>query len=904
MVKYDPKVIEDKWRKRWAEAHIFEPKVDETKKKFFLTVPVPYPDGYIHLGHIYTWTRPDVYARFMRMRGYNVLFPQGFHFTGGPAASISFRIRNNDQSVIDRFKKQGIPMEMIKKFGEDPINMTLFFSNTFRDDFDSMGISIDWRRLFMLSYTKSYSKFVQWQFEKLREKGLITQGTHPVIWCPAENTPLGDHDRSVGEGETPLKFNIIKFKIDNYILPVATLRPETIYGVTNIWVNPAINYKEIVLENGEHWIASEEFEKKLPYQLKKIVSSNPFNIEKIIFSSVLNPVSKQKIPILPADFVDKNTATGIVMSVPMHDPFDYIYYERIKSENPEFYTEPKAVIDTDSKNIVKEAIEKFGKKKLEEAERFVYNKEILSGTMNKNSGELAGMNVKDARNKIEEKLKSMKVLDEFYEPSGEVICRCGARGIVKVLENQWFIDYSNKEWKEKTLNHLLSMQIFPEQARSQLADAIVNMTEKAAVRQGGLGTPLPWDPNWLIEPLSDSTIYMAFYTISHLIKNIDDKYVNNELFDYIFADGAPPKHIDKALLEEMRREFNYWYPVDIRSSAKDLIPHHLSFYIFNHVAMFPPDKWPRGIMVNGWIVLNGQKLSKSKGAAPIGELMKSYGADELRLVASAADGLDNADWNTENIKGFDDRINFLLDIIEILGGIKGESKIIDNYLISKFNKIIKEVTNDISEARLRSALYHAFFESISLLKFYLEFGGNNQEIVKKVMNIIIRLNHPFFPFITEEMNEKLGNDKLLESFTSWPEPSDEIYDTIENEVEVFRNTIDDISNLIRLLKKKPAEIIIRIAEKDRFDVYNKLVERVKIDRNIAEIKDEFGKFEFLKTYIRNPNKLPVSLLDGELERSVFIEGKDYLEKLFGSSVKIELSKDVKAIPGKPGIEIR
>ncbi len=853
MVKYEPKVIEDKWRRRWAEAHIFEAKVDENKKKFFITVPVPYPDGALHLGHLYTWTRADVYARFMRMNGYNVLFPQSFHFTGGPAASISLLIKKNDESVIERFKKQGVPLEQIKEFGEDPLNLTLFFSNQFKDNFISAGISIDWNRTFMLSYTKSYSKFVQWQFNKLMEKGLITKGTHPVIWCPVEDTPLGDHDRSSGEGETPLKFDIIKFSLDNYIIPIATLRPETLFGVTNIWVNPSINYKEIVLDTGEHWIVSEEFEKKLSYQLKRVVSSNKFNIETIIFRKVKNPFTGESVPILPADFVDKNIATGLVMSVPMHDPFDYTYFEKLKLKNPEFYVEPKKIIDTDEDNLVKRSIEKFGKKNLDYATKFVYNKEIKSGRMNNNCGEFVGMTVSDARAKIEEELKSKGLLDSFYEPSGEVICRCGARGIVKLLENQWFIDYSNKEWKEKTLNHLYSMDILPEQARPQFIDAIVNMTEKAAVRHGGLGTPLPWDESWLIEPLSDSTIYMAFYTIFDVLKNIDDKKVSYDLFDYIFYNTNKPKNIDDKSLEEMRREFNYWYPVDARFSAKELIPNHLVFYIFNHVAMFPPDKWPKMIGVNGWITLNKQKLSKSKGAKPLGELFKEYGADELRLVVSAADGIDNADWSIENINAFDDRVNFILNILELLNGINGENKLIDKYLISKINRIISNVTNDIQSIKLRSAIYHAFFESINSLKFYLEFGGNNREVIKRVIETINRLNHPFFPFITEEINERLGNHNLLESFDSWPKPTDENYEIIENEVEIFKNTLEDISNLIKLIKKQPDKIIIKIPNKDRFEVYNRLVDEVKVNRNIGSLKSKFGDYEFLSLYLRNPH---------------------------------------------------
>ena len=278
MSKYQLEEIEKKWRNVYNEKKSYEADADEKKEKFFITVPVMYPDGRLHTGHMYTWTRADIFARFQRMMGKNVLFPQGFHMTGGPMAGMSLRLKNGDEAAIKIMKDQGATGEDIKRFAGNPLELGLFFGKTYKNDFNLVGISIDWRRNFILSYTEQYSKFVEWQFRTLKDMGYITQGDHPVVWCPRENTSLGDHDRADGEGESPMEFTIIKFKADKFIMPAATLRPETIYGVSNLWINGKANYKKIRFSNGEEWIVSKEFTEKLPFQknmAEKIEDFNP-----------------------------------------------------------------------------------------------------------------------------------------------------------------------------------------------------------------------------------------------------------------------------------------------------------------------------------------------------------------------------------------------------------------------------------------------------------------------------------------------------------------------------------------------------------------------------------------------------------------------------------------------------
>ncbi len=131
-----------------------------------------------------------------------------------------------------------------------------------------LGLSIDWRREFHTSsHEPAFNKFVEWQYKKLRELGYVVQGTHPVVWCPHDKSPTGDHDRLEGEGVSPEEFTLVKFKLaqDEKFLVAATFRPETIYGATNLWIHPERFYCEAVVD-GENWIVSEEAANKLGEQ--------------------------------------------------------------------------------------------------------------------------------------------------------------------------------------------------------------------------------------------------------------------------------------------------------------------------------------------------------------------------------------------------------------------------------------------------------------------------------------------------------------------------------------------------------------------------------------------------------------------------------------------------------------
>jgi len=213
--------------------------------------------------------------------------------------------------------------------------------------------------------------------------------------------------------------------------------------------------------------------------------------------------------------------------------------------------------------------------------------------------------------------------------------------------------------------------IYPETARQWFINIIDWLKEWPCARKSGLGTPLPWSPGWIVETLTDSTVYMAFYTINKHLKqyNIKAEQLTGEVFDYIFyGEGNPRKiaawsRIDPKILEEMRSEFLYWYPVDLRVSAKELLPNHLTFFLFQHVALFP-DHLPRGIGVNGMLSIEGKKMSKSKGNfVTLKDALNQFGADATRCaLLLGGEGMDDPDWRRENVRDVRSKLRAFLTL--------------------------------------------------------------------------------------------------------------------------------------------------------------------------------------------------------------------------------------------------
>lgn len=218
-------ILEKKWSDKWNIEKIFQANIDPTRKKYFVTVAYPYPNSPQHIGHGRTYTLADAHARYMRMKGYNVLFPMGFHYTGTPILAMSRRVASQDKELIDTFRKvYNISDDVIQSF-VNPVNIARYFHAEIKQGMEEMGYSIDWRCEFT-TVDELYSKFISWQFRLLKSKGLIVQGSHPVGWCPNDQNPVSQHD-TIGDVEPDFnEYILIKFRLEfdgnYYFLPAKT----------------------------------------------------------------------------------------------------------------------------------------------------------------------------------------------------------------------------------------------------------------------------------------------------------------------------------------------------------------------------------------------------------------------------------------------------------------------------------------------------------------------------------------------------------------------------------------------------------------------------------------------------------------------------------------------------------
>ncbi|MCA9827118.1 MAG: leucine--tRNA ligase [Nitrosopumilus sp.] len=920
--------IENKWRRKWNESKDFETDPDDREKKF-ITVAYPYPNSPQHIGHGRTYTLADVHSRFYRMQGYNVLFPMGFHYTGTPVLGMAKRIQAGEKEILDGLRNvYHVPEEDIKTFVE-PIKIADYFHEEIKSGMIEMGYSIDWRREFT-TIVPGYQKFIEWQITNLKENGRIIQGSHPVGWCPRDQNPVSQHD-TMGDVEPKIddKNYLVKFKLDDFIFPITTLRPETIFGITNLWANPNTVYKKIKADN-EKWIVSEECAKKLEFFEKEISIEGDIAGSDLIGKYATALHNGAKIPVLEADFVEPGIGTGLVMSVPAHAPKDYQALMDLKGKGNEMALkiEPIPIIITEGYGQIpaKDVCERLGitsqsDQKLEEATNELYLKEFTSGKLNDRCGQFHGIRVEFGRDKVREWLQDNKHLEKFpVLENGPVRCRCGTECVVKILSNQWFLNYGDEEWKEKARDCFDGMNILPNKIKTEFKDVIDWLHERACARQQGLGTKLPWDRDWIVESLSDSVIYMAYYTISRFVNDgtVTPENLTRDFFDYIFLDrgdialAAQTSKLPEETIERMKKEFQYFYPVDSRHSGRDLVQNHLSFFVLNHVAIFDRKYWPKEIVVNGSVMMNGAKMSKSMGnIIPLRTAIRDHGADPIRLaIISSAELLQDADFNMESVSGIQNKLESLLEECSKAGAVKIDNlEAEDRWILSKTQNMISEVTDAIEKMRLREALHDILFSFESDLSWYhrrAEAKGreNISWILHKINSARVAMLSPFAPHISEEMWERLGHSGLA-SKSAWPEYSKESVDPASIQAEeLLRSTIADISNILKVTKITPQRIVIYVnSDQFKLTVYRKILGiMVGGQNNMGVVMKELIADPYTAEAKKMPDYVQKVIKDlhsePEIIKEMKLESEEFDEREF-------LASELKAIGRKEfGVEIQ
>ncbi|MDQ3853974.1 MAG: leucine--tRNA ligase, partial [Thermoproteota archaeon] len=829
----------------------------------------------------------------MRMKGYNVLFPMGFHYTGTPILGMSRRVAASDTELMETFHTiYKLSDDVIATFVE-PVKIARYFHHEIKRGMKEMGYSIDWRREFT-TIDRVYSKFISWQFRTLQKKGLIVQGSHPVGWCPRDQNPVSQHD-TIGDVEPDFnEYTVIKFRSsssgdgDFVILPAATLRPETIFGVTNIWVNPEVDYVQAQV-NGQRWIISKEAARKLEFLNHKVEIIKTVKGSEMIGRNATNPLNNTSVPIYPATFVEADSGTGIVMSVPAHAPYDYQALETLKSDEKLQQIFHISVDDDDNVRPIKiieseayasaipaaEAIEQavdFSQnnnndndkdndyKRLEKATSNLYSHEFYKGTMMQNTGRFAGMAVAVAKNEIKQDLLQSGYAETTYELVNKPVkCRCGAECVVKLLSDQWFLNYGDREWKELAHRCLNNMDILPQDIRQEFDYVIDWLRERACARKSGLGTKLPWDNEWIVESLSDSVIYMAYYVIAKYINSKaisdDNDNITDAFFDYVLLGRGSADQVAKECklaahtVEQIRNEFAYFYPVDSRHSGRDLVPNHLTFFIFNHVAIFDKKNWPQQIVVNGSVLMEGKKMSKSLGnIIPLRAAIREYGADTIRLaMLVSAEILQDADFSFDTVRGIRLKLLGIFELAEKYRSSSSSSRphqaigedrdhdqqqqqqqepvmLEDKWLVSRLNRTIAQTSASMDRLRIREAIYYTLYSLDRDLQWYLKRAAARKReditgMLTEFLKLQVRMLAPFAPFTAEEVWELMGNRQSITT-AGWPVVEEEKIDIVAEESEFFISSLlEDIQNIVRVTKIRPTKIVIYASAAWKVQVY-------------------------------------------------------------------------------------
>ncbi|RYP74735.1 hypothetical protein DL770_007554 [Monosporascus sp. CRB-9-2] len=895
--------IEKKYQQEWEEKGVFNADAPSTAEiplnsitpnelrekfpKFYGTIAFPYTNGRLHVGHAFSFSKVEFHAGFARMKGLNVLWPQGYHCTGLPIKACADKLAKEVEMFgqeFERYKEEvelvveapapaaqkeredvtkfsakkgkaaaklvkmkyqfqimqamGIPTQQIHLFA-DAAYWLEYFPPLCKLDLANFGCRIDWRRQFVTTDANPYfDAFVRWQMIRLRELGKIKFGKRHTIYSIKDGQPCMDHDRSEGEAVNPqlyvaIKMQVLEFcsKAQNslqgklpadakvYLVP-ATLRAETMYGQTACFVSPNITYGIYEARPQEFYVMTERAARNMSHQeifAEEGVIKKKAEIQgaDLIGSLVNAPLSFHKggVRVLPMDTILETKGTGVVTCVPSDSPDDYAMmmelakkadYYGIQKEWAELEILP--IIQTPTSDLLAPALVKKMKiaspkdvKQLKEAKELAYKEGFYQGHML--VGDFKGEKVADAKPKVRAQLIDAGLAFEYAEPESRVVSRSGDECTVALME-QYYIDYGEDSWRAVATEYVQNkdgkgLNTWSSDTRNAFLGVLDWLKQWACARTYGLGSKLPWAPEFLVESLSDSTIYMSYYTIAHYLHkdlfgrekgsaNITPEQMIDEVWDYIFCrteltdDVLAKSKIPKETLEAMRREFQYFYPLDLRVSGKDLIPNHLTFFLYNHIALFPREYWPRSVRANGHLQLNGEKMSKSTGNfMTLDDVVKKYGADASRIaMADAGDSISDSNFVEDVADNTILRLHTLKEWCEEMAKSQElrtdmndfEDALFDN----EINALIDETRQHYEETNYKSALKSGFYDLINAKDIYRATCAAagipmNKNLVLKYIRMQVLSLTPIAPHWAEYIwREVLGDTETVQR-ARWPE---------------------------------------------------------------------------------------------------------------------------------------
>ncbi|MCL4549377.1 MAG: valine--tRNA ligase [Bacteroidetes bacterium] len=743
---YNPKDVEDKWYKYWYDHNLYHSEVDESKTPYTIVIPPPNITGILHIGHILNNTLQDIYIRYKRMKGFNACWVPGIDH-----ASIA-----TEAKVVAMLKAQGISKDNISReeFFRHCYDWKEKYGGIIFQQLKKLGVSCDWQRE-RFTMDVSYYKRVIEAFVALYKEGLIYRGYRMVNWDPASKSAISDEEVFYKEVQGKLWFLKYPVKDSNEFVIVATTRPETMLGDTGVAVNPDD-------ERYKHLIG------------KKIIL----------------PIVGREIPLFADEYVDKEFGTGAVKVTPAHDVNDYDMGLRHKLEIVNIFNEDA----TTNGNVPPE---------FQEIDRY------------------------DVREKVVERLEELGLLHKVESYVNKVgYSQRGNVPIEPYLSEQWFMKMD--ELAKPALKVILdgNIKFHPEHWVKTYENWMTNIRDWCISRQLWWGHRIP----------------VWYHAKTHEVycdveppKDIDSPEANWYQEDDVLDTWASSWLWAQDVFTN-ERDQNYYYPTDLLVTAPDIIFFWVARMIMAGMHFKNEIPFKDVYFTSTVRDLQGRKMSKSLGNSPDPlDLIDEYGADALRFtmtyIAPLGQDVMFSQEKVEIGRNFANKIwnagRFLLmnaQNIKLDPTLKDKHiDFTDRWIMSRFQSTLKELNDSLDKFEVNNAskIVYAYvwndfcdwYIELSKQRLYQGSDDAKSAVLTRAISLyeeMLKLVHPFMPFITEEIWQLLDERKNGESISvsDFPEFKENLLDqNAEKEISFVQDVVTAIRNIRGEMNLPPAKSI-------------------------------------------------------------------------------------------------
>ena len=798
--QYSPQNVEDRTYKFWCDHKYFHAEVNPDKKPYTIVIPPPNITGQLHMGHALDETLQDILIRWRRMEGYETLW-----LPGTDHASIA-----TEAKIVEAMRKEGITKEEIgrEKFLERAWEWKAQYGGRIVEQLKKLGSSCDWdRERFTLD--EGCSKAVREVFCKLYDKGLIYRGERIINWCPHCLTSISDAEVEYEDQAGHFWHLRYPFKDGSGYLELATTRPETLLGDTAVAVNP----------NDERY-------------------------KDMVGKTLILPIVHREIPVIADDYVDIEFGTGVVKNTPAHDPNDFEVGLRHNLEVINVLTPDAKIVDDYPK--------------------------------------YAGMDRYEARKAIVEDLQAEGALVEIEDYSHNVgTCyRCGIT-VEPRVSKQWFVKMEPLAKPAVEVVRNGEVKFVPERFDKTYFHWMENIKDWCISRQLWWGHRIP------AYYCDDCGEVMVSAQEVHTCSKCGSNHVHQDpdTLDTWFSSALWP--FSTLGYPDDTKELEYFYPTDTLVTGYDIIFFWVARMIFSgveHMGQVPFHT----VLIHGLVRdAQGRKMSKSlgNGIDPL-LVIDQYGADALRFTLATGNAPGNdMRFSDEKVKASRNFANKLWNaarfVLMYLGndysypGLPKDLAIEDKWILSKVNTLAKEVTDNlerfelgIAVAKLYDFIWDVFCDwYIEIAKIRLQSGAGAdtaKAVLVYVLTDILKLLHPFMPFITEEIYQAIPHDTESIMISKWPEydPTLSFADE-EAQMEKIMDAIRAIRNRraeMNIPPSKKSKVYVETAFADVFAVGSEFIKRLAYASDV-EIADAFGDLGNTVTIVTNDAKIYIPLGD-------------------------------------------